>query len=251
VLHAVIREHLDTFVREAALIALGRDPDALWVSSGGPRHAHFDGFDLHGNVTVEGEDREHLDQLCRYLLRPALGQNRLRLNEDGRVVLELKAKWADGTSHLVFEPLDLLARLAALTPRPKVNLIFYHGMLAPHARHRGAVVAYGAPSVVGPPPTADVCSAPEASAPAVDVSRAPDVVPSERGAGMRSPRRNWTWAQLMARAFEVDVLGCARCGGRLRVIAVILDPQAIEALLRALRLPTETPDRAPPSASRG
>jgi hypothetical protein len=46
-------------------------------------------------------------------------------------------------------------------------------------------------------------------------------------------------------------LCCARCGGRLRVIAVILDPQAIEALLRALRLPTETPDRAPPSASRG
>jgi hypothetical protein len=99
-------------------MALGRDPEAQWVSSGGPRHAHLDGFDLHGNVAVDGQDRQRLEQLCRYVLRPAVAQDRLRLSEDGRVVLELKATWSDGTSHLVFDPLDLLARLAALVPRP-------------------------------------------------------------------------------------------------------------------------------------
>ena len=102
----------------ARLMALGRDPEAQWVSSGGPRHAHLDGFDLHGNVAVDGQDRQRLEQLCRYVLRPAVAQDRLRLSEDGRVVLELKATWSDGTSHLVFDPLDLLARLAALGPRP-------------------------------------------------------------------------------------------------------------------------------------
>ena len=56
----------------ARLIAVGRDPDARWVTSGGPRHAHLDGFDLHGNVAVDGQDRERLEQLCRYLLRPAV-----------------------------------------------------------------------------------------------------------------------------------------------------------------------------------
>jgi Putative transposase len=66
-------------------------------------------------------------------LRPAVAQDRLRPTEDGRVVLELKTAWADGTSHLVFEPLELLARLAALTPRPRINLVFYHGVLAQHA----------------------------------------------------------------------------------------------------------------------
>jgi hypothetical protein len=172
-----------------------------------------------------------------------VAQDRLRLTEDGRVVLELKAKWTDGTSHLVFEPLDLLARLAALTPRPRINLIFYHGMLAPNTRHRAAVVAYGAPP-------ADLCAAPDPLAPAVDVRHGPDS-PSERGASTRSPRRNWTWAQLMARAFEVDVLCCARCGGRLRPIATIVDTRAIQALLRSLSLSTETPNRAPPCASRG
>jgi hypothetical protein len=29
------------------------------------------------------------------------------------------------------EPLDLPARLAALTPRPRINLTLYHGVLAP------------------------------------------------------------------------------------------------------------------------
>ena len=83
---------------------------------------------------MRGEDREGLEQLCRYLLRPAVAQDRLWLTDDGRVVLLLKTTWSDGTSHLVFEPMDFLARLAALIPRPRINLVFYHGVLAPHAR---------------------------------------------------------------------------------------------------------------------
>jgi len=83
----------------ARLLALGRDPDALWATAGGRRHAHLDGFDLHANVAVRGEDRDRLEQLCRYLLRPAVAQERLRLSGDGRIVLTLKAAWADGTTH--------------------------------------------------------------------------------------------------------------------------------------------------------
>jgi hypothetical protein len=37
-----------------------------------------------------------------------------------------------GTRHLVFEPLELLDKPAALTPRPRINLVLYH-VLAPHA----------------------------------------------------------------------------------------------------------------------
>ena len=219
------------------LIALGQDPDARWVTSGGPRHAHLDGFDLHGNVAVDGEDRERLEQLCRYLLRPAVAQDRLRLTEDGRIVLELKTAWTDGTSHLVFEPLDFLGRLAALTPRPRINLIFYHGLLAPHARLRAAAVAYGAPSAGDPLPAAGV-------SPAADA-------PSETGAAKHSARRGWTWAQLMRRAFEIDVLACPRCGGRLRLIATILDSGTIRAMLLSLGLPSDAADRSPPGTPCG
>jgi hypothetical protein len=218
-------------------MALGRDPEAQWVSSGGLRHAHLGGFDLHGNVVVDGKDRDRLEQLCRSVLRPAVAQDRLRLTEDGRVVIELKTAWADGTSHLVFDPLDLLARLAALVPRPRVNLIFYHGVLAPRARLRAAVVSYRAAPAVEPPPAASVAPAPD-----VPIARRPASLP---------PRRGWTWAQLMQRAFDVDVLACRACGGRLRLIATILDPSTIRAILRSMGLATETTDRAPPGAHRG
>ena len=40
-------------------------------------------------------------------------------------------RWAEGTTHLRFDPLELLERLAVLTPRPRVNLILYYGVLAP------------------------------------------------------------------------------------------------------------------------
>ena len=65
-----------------------------------------------------------------------MAQDRLRLLDDGRIALTLKTVWTDGTRQLVFEPLDLLEKLVALIPRPRINLVLYHGVLAPHASWR-------------------------------------------------------------------------------------------------------------------
>ena len=54
-----------------------------------------------------------------------------------------------------------------------------------------------------------------------------------------------SWAQLMRRVFAIDVLECPACGGRMRVIAAIEDPQVVRAILRCLGLPA----RAPPLAA--
>jgi len=35
----------------------------------------------------------------------------------------------------------------------------------------------------------------------------------------------------MRRVFNLDVLACPRCGGRLRVIATVQDPLAVQAIL--------------------
>ena len=78
-------------------------------------------------------------QLCRYVLRPPLAEERLRRLADGRVRVELKRPWSDGTTPLLFEPLEFLEKLAALTPRPEINLVL--GVLAPHAQWRAEVVA--------------------------------------------------------------------------------------------------------------
>jgi hypothetical protein len=93
------------------------------VLSAATRHAHLAGFHLHANVDAPAADRTRLEQLCRYLLRPAVARDRLRLLDDGRIGLTLKTAWTDGTHQLVLEPLELLEKLAALIPRPRINLV--------------------------------------------------------------------------------------------------------------------------------
>jgi hypothetical protein len=100
------------------MLQIGRLPGAPWVTTTGTRQAHLDGFDLHANVAVAANNRDGLEQLARYVLRPPIAQERLTRTADGRVLLTLKAEWSDGTTHLLLEPIELLERLAALTPRP-------------------------------------------------------------------------------------------------------------------------------------
>jgi hypothetical protein len=135
------------------------------------------------------------------------------------VLVRLKTPWPDGTSHIALQPLELLEKLAALIPRPYVNLIVYHGVLAPNAKWRCDVVAFG-------------CAR----------------VESERSAS--SPRKaagsyNRTWAELMRRGLDIDVLQCPECGGRLRFVAAILRSTAIERILRHLGLPADPVELAP------
>jgi len=142
----------------------------------------------------------------------------------------LRRPWADGTTHPLFDPVELLERLAALTPRPRINLILYHGVLAPRAAWRSLVVQFGA----------SPGAAPETDA-AADGPR--------HAAGCRHTR-NYLWAELMRRSLGLDVLACPRCGGRLTLIALIEDPAVIARVLRHLGLPTAMPEaqpaRAPP-----
>ena len=68
-------------------------------------------------------NRARLEQLCRYLLRLPLAQDRVRLRPDGRVLVERKTAWRDGTSHFLFEPIEFLEKLVALIRRPAVKLL--------------------------------------------------------------------------------------------------------------------------------
>jgi len=81
-----------------------------------------------------------LEKLCRYVARSAIANERLKRTDCGQVVLTLKTPFRDGTTHLVMSPLELLQRLAALVPRPRLNLIRFHGVLAPNAKWRSQVV---------------------------------------------------------------------------------------------------------------
>ena len=216
-------------------LRLGADPDAPWVDRQVPLRAEVSGFDLHAAVTVAAGDRGRLAQLCRYLCRPPLGQQRLQRLRDGRIALVPQRPWADGTTHLVFTPSELLARLVPLVPRPRMNVLLYHGVLAPNAPWRRAVVAREGADGVGEG---------EVAAESGGSSGAWETTTATRRSRYRS------WAELMRRAFEVDVLACPRCGGRMFVLATIDDPAVIRRILTHLGLPMApgepAPERAPP-----
>jgi hypothetical protein len=162
VLHAVVRDHLEEFL---ALASRHGDGTGLppfveqelrrflgcGVLAHGFARVRCDGcgFDLHANVRVGPLDRRGREHLVQYVLRPALAQQRLARLSDGRVLLTLPRPWRDGTRALVFAPLTVLERLAALTPRPRINLLVYHGVLAPNAPWRAELVPDDAPSTDG------------------------------------------------------------------------------------------------------
>jgi len=71
-------------------------------------------------VRCGADDRQALEQLCRYITRPAFANECVQTNAAGQVVLKLKTPWRDGTTHLVMSPLEFMQRLAALEPRPRL-----------------------------------------------------------------------------------------------------------------------------------
>jgi hypothetical protein len=108
-----------------------------------------------------------------------------------------------------------LERLAALVPPPRRPLLAYHGLLAPRAAWRSALVPTPAPDELAP-----------------DDARA--------AAGARSASR-WTWARLLRRVFAIEVLVCARCGGPRRILGAVTEPPAVRRMLVALGLAAEPP----------
>jgi len=119
-------------------------------------------------------------------------------------------------SILLLSPHELLEKLAALVPPPRLNLIRYHGILAPSARDRARIVPSGEDE-------------PEA--------------PSE-STHQPCPHR-LSWCQLLARVFSIDVTECPDCGGRMHIVAALTDPASIRSFLDGVGLPARPPPIAP------
>jgi len=78
------------------------------VPASGVLCASVAGFSVHAGVCVPPRDRVRLERLARYAGRPPLATERLSLLPDGRLLYRLKHRWRDGTSHVIYEPLELV-----------------------------------------------------------------------------------------------------------------------------------------------
>jgi hypothetical protein len=92
----------------------------------GDMAASFMGFSLHAAVSAWSTNKVKLEQLVRYTARPAVSEERLSQATNGDIHYKLKNPWTDGTSHVVFSPLEFLEKLAALVPPPRIHLTRFH-----------------------------------------------------------------------------------------------------------------------------
>ncbi|MCP3985250.1 MAG: hypothetical protein GY723_12745, partial [bacterium] len=166
------------------------------------RCAVYQGYSLHAGVVVGAHDREARRRLCRYIARPPLAKSRLEEREDGALVLRMRRAWSDGTTAIVFDPVELVGKLIALIPPSHANLVTYAGVFGARSALRAEVVPT--------PPEEErqwrkICEHP---------SRA----------------RFWgwqPWARLLWKEFGVDAWACPRCGEQMELRAIVRGPRVI------------------------
>ena len=159
--------------------------------------------------------RDQVERLIRYTARGAVSLERLEEDANGDLVSTFTKPWSDGTTGITLSPLELLEKLAAIVPLPRVHLVRYAGCLAPHSTLREAII---------PTP------------------RQQGIVGKEAKTGTPS----WSWARLLGRVFALDMATCPFCRcGSLRIIAAITQEAVITRILRHCKLASVPPPIAP------
>ena len=103
-------------------------------------------------------------------------------------------------------------------PRPRIHLIRFHGLFAPHAKNRKLIV---------PAPG--------------------EVLPGDSDK-LKISKYRISWAKLLKRVFDIDTETCQKCAGKMKIVAAVVSPYLIKKILQHLKLPHELPIIA---ASRG
>lgn len=182
---------------------------------------------LHTLLTVPPDDRDGLDRLARYLLRPPVSLDRLHVGGDAAFLAYAGRRRSTGRGtgdEATRDPLDFLARIVMHIPEPRRHVIRYYGAYSSVVRSRrarqAASAAGGGAAPALPPPEHEPVSL-----------------------EWRAARRRC--AQLVRRIYEVDPLVCPRCGGTMRIIAFMTEPRVVGRILRHFTA-TEVDARSPP-----
>ncbi len=197
-----------------------------------PFSVNVGGFSLNARVWISGRERDKLEKLIRYMARGPIATERLSESFPNMLIYKMKTRWRDGTTHVSFSYLDFIARLVALIPPPKMNMVRYHGVFAPNFKDRNQIVPKQKTKTTSEPPAASISQSVE----------------------KRARRERMRWSDMLKRTFKVDVTVCPRCFGRLEQIAVIKDRVVAKAILESLREATIfrplaiVGDRGPPDS---
>jgi hypothetical protein len=223
------------------------------------------GYNLEASVRIASDDDFGREHLLRYCARPPLSLARLTEIPHGKLAYRIKKLRNHRNKMRIMTPLELLARLAALVPPPRHPLVRFHGAFAPRSSWRELVVPQP-PTVASQPPhrhEPDRRDHEKAEAKPANpkAKSAPQKVPALvaetelltpnvlsvrhwerlRCGALLAPSPHIDWSTLMSRTFDVDVLECPKCHGRLRIIALVDDKHLAATILDDLAI-----TRAPP-----
>lgn len=179
----------------------------------GDNVASMHGFNLKADTLVKAHQRWKLARLVRYVARPPVSNERLKISDDGSTVrYVMKRPWSDGTYEIVFSGVELVEKLASSVPPPRGHLIRYAGVLAPNSAVRSKVVLKPKPKVR-----------------------------SEDGKKTTTEPQRRAWAELAKRSFGIDLTVCEKCSGAVKRIAIIKDPAVNLKILRCVAADREIP----------
>jgi len=174
-----------------------------------------DGYSLHAGVFIPPDNRDELEQLLRYMVRPAVATKRLSKLPNGNLKYKLKKPWTDGTTAMVFTPLELIARLASIIAPRYMHLTRYFGVLAPDHHWRSWIVPQH------------------------------DTSPKRRLRDWQTKNKHkeryYSWHELLKRIFIIDILVCPKCGGKMRILTAINTPEIITKILVKLNKAPNSP----------
>jgi hypothetical protein len=186
----------------------------------GKRCFSVNGFSLHCNTSTNTHARDRLEKLIEYIARGPLSNERLEITDDGKVKLQLKTAWRDGTSHLLLSPHEFLEKLAAIIPPPKSHLVRWGGVFAANSPFRKKIVLKP------------------------EKKKGFDFQDGEK------KRVNKSWSLMLARVFKLDVLKCV-CGGDLTPLGSVQDPDEVRRYLKHTNIDYDPPSRGPPGEIQG
>ncbi|NRA63235.1 MAG: transposase [Pseudobacteriovorax sp.] len=185
----------------------------------------MNGFSIHAATSIKAHERDRLEKLLRYLGRGPVSHERISLDENGNILYELKSSY-DGATHVMFSPMEFIEKLASMIPPPYKHQVNYYGCLSSHSKLRQEIVG---------------CSVAEPSGQddSLQESRISDGVEVESVEPLAS--RYIPWAELLKRTFGIDLTVCPSCGGSVRVIAAIMEADAISKILEHVGLGVDPP----------
>jgi len=166
----------------------------------GWRHS---GFNVFCGSRIQPGSEDAIENLARYIIRASFSQERMTyIPEESKVVYRSK----DGKEQKVFDALEWLAAMCSHVPNKGQQMVRYFGFYSNVARGKrkkkdedGLI-----PSILEP------------------------------DGSTKEHKRNW--ARLIQKIYEVDPLTCAKCQGKMRIIAFIERPDVIKKILRHLGL---------------